>query len=429
MAKADIPQLQRALVETLRREGVLHVPAVEQAFLTVPRHVFLPDEPVEKVYADVAIMVKQDEQGRWTSSSSQPAIMAIMLEQLDLQPGMRLLEIGAGTGFNAALMAALVGQQGRVVSVDIQPDLVESARRRLEAAGYAWVEVVSGDGGYGYLEGAPYDRIILTVAAPVITPAWWEQLAEGGRIVLPLEIFGSQKSIAFARSGPVMESVSVSDCGFMMLQGAFAPGGANRLTLGPDPRVYLTGVSETPMPASLLYAYLGGPWEDWASGVRASVFDLFGGLRPWLSVHLLPGSLASLVAEDERAEPSVIPPLIYVGRGREMRLMQTLVTMGADGAAALVRPPGQPAPFRDWETAQADEQLWRTPFELYIRRLGPDSAQALRLAEAVSAWDAAGRPSTDRLRLRAVRHGSGVEAGEGEHLVEKPWTNIFVRFS
>lgn len=429
MTNSDISKLQRDLVMRLRKEEALHSQAVEQAFLSVPRHLFLPEEPVEKVYSDIAIMVKKDEQGRWTSSSSQPAMMAIMLEQLDLQPGMRVLEIGTGTGFNAALIAELVGRQGRVVSVDIQPDLVDAACRRLEEAGYEWVEVIHGDGGYGYPEGAPYDRIILTVASPVITPAWWAQLGEGGSIVLPLEIFSSQKSVAFVRRGHSMESVSISDCGFMMLQGAFAPEYPQRVPLGPVPGVYLAGSSKSPLAHRQLYELLAGTiaWVDWATGVNASVSELWTGLMLWLAVHPV-GTLTGLVAEGNRARPSVIPPLIYSGHGQDLRRMETLLVTSENGAAALVRPPGHAAPFRDWGNSSGDDRLWTIPFELYIRQFGLDTTLARQIRETIRDWDSAGRPTSSRLRLRAFPADGKVEVMENEHLVEKQWGNILVRF-
>ena len=126
--------------------------------------------------------------------------MAIMLEQLNPQPGHRVLEIGAGTGYNAALMGHLVGDSGLVITVDIDDDLVESAREHLGSAGLHRVSVVCGDGGLGYADRAPYDRIILTVGAWDIVPAWWKQLKLGGRLLLPLEVKGGvQKSVAFDR--------------------------------------------------------------------------------------------------------------------------------------------------------------------------------------------------------------------------------------
>src|SRR5688572_4600697 len=149
MNDADIQKYQQALVEQLKKANIFKTASVEEAFLKVPRHLFLPDEPLDKVYSDVAIVRKRGEEGQWTSSSSMPTIMAIMLEQLDLKPGQRVLEIGTGTGFNAALIASVVGPNGKVVTVDIQPDLVKDARKCLDVAGYDWVETVIGDGGHG----------------------------------------------------------------------------------------------------------------------------------------------------------------------------------------------------------------------------------------------------------------------------------------
>src|SRR4029077_5346990 len=120
------------------------------------------------------------------SSSSQPAIMAIMLDQLALAPGQRVLEIGAGTGYNAALLCPLTGPGGTVVSVDIDDDLAAQARGHLAAAGYPQVTVVAADGAGGYPPGAPYDRVIATVGVADLAPAWLRQAGPGARIVVPL---------------------------------------------------------------------------------------------------------------------------------------------------------------------------------------------------------------------------------------------------
>src|SRR5207245_8982442 len=114
--------------EELIASGCVPSPGVEGAFRAVPRHLFVPGVDPTEVYADRAIQTKRAPNGRGISSSSQPSIMAIMLEQLGLAPGMRVLEIGAGTGYNAALLAHLVGEQGHVTTVDIDPDPVEVAR-------------------------------------------------------------------------------------------------------------------------------------------------------------------------------------------------------------------------------------------------------------------------------------------------------------
>ena len=174
----QIIQLHDRFVEDLKIKGHIETPEVEAAFRAVPRHLFLPDVPLERVYSDEAILTKL-QNGQLVSSSSQPAMMAIMLEQLDLQPGHRVLEVGAGSGYNAGLMAHIVGDSGQVTTIDIDEDLVEGARNGLREAGRDAVTVVCQDGGFGHPDHAPYDRIILTVAAWDIVPAWREQLKPG----------------------------------------------------------------------------------------------------------------------------------------------------------------------------------------------------------------------------------------------------------
>ncbi|MGH3824765.1 MAG: methyltransferase domain-containing protein [Pseudonocardiaceae bacterium] len=120
-----------------------------------------------------------------SSSGSQPSIVADMLAALDVQPGQSVLEIGAGTGWNAALLSHLAGKHGRVVTVEVDPQLAQDARQALTTAGFHPL-VITGDGLAGYLPGAPYDRVISTAAIrEVVPPAWLEQLRPGGRLVTP----------------------------------------------------------------------------------------------------------------------------------------------------------------------------------------------------------------------------------------------------
>jgi protein-L-isoaspartate(D-aspartate) O-methyltransferase len=223
--------MNQALVDYLKEEGHIRTPSVEKAFLSVPRHLFLPRHPLEEVYADQAVMTKRIE-GVPVSSSSQPAIMAEMLEQLDARPGQNVLEIGAGTGYNAALLAQLVGRRGSVVSIDLDADLAAAARVHLGAAGCDSVKVIHGDGGYGYPPQSPYDRVIVTVGAGDLPAAWREQLKLGGRLVVPLVLAGVQASIAFVRQADKLESAAATFCGFMPMRGAFAvPRGPNSRSL------------------------------------------------------------------------------------------------------------------------------------------------------------------------------------------------------
>ncbi|HLI51631.1 MAG TPA: methyltransferase domain-containing protein, partial [Thermomicrobiaceae bacterium] len=222
-AAAQALKLREQLVDLLRRTGAITTEPVADAFLRVPRERFLPGVPVEAVYQDEAILTKEIG-GEPVSSSSQPAIMAIMLEQLDLEPGMNVLEIGAGTGYNAALLRELVGDRGRVTTVDIDAEVAGWARDRLDSAGYRDVNVVRADGAFGYPAAAPYDRIILTVGTADIAPAWIEQLRDQGRIVLPIWLRTSQVSAALEKHGSMLESVSLRPCGFMSIRGSLAGG-------------------------------------------------------------------------------------------------------------------------------------------------------------------------------------------------------------
>lgn len=216
-------RLNDRLVASLQESGALTDPEVTRAFRSVLRHHFLPGRPLSEVYEDTVILTKVSERGTAISSSSQPAIMAIMLQQLRPQPGQRVLEIGAGTGYNAALLGYLVGPQGRVVTLDLDPDLCAQARANLAAAGITNVEVVEADGAGGWPPGAPYDRIIVTASADDLSPAWLEQLVEGGRLVAPLMLEGpTQLSIGFQRQGRCLRADSLTYCGFMPLRGQMA---------------------------------------------------------------------------------------------------------------------------------------------------------------------------------------------------------------
>src|SRR5262245_5874509 len=145
MAEDEAAERRAALIAHLERDGALSDPAVRTAMLAIPRHRFLPEIPLALAYADDAIATKFAD-GVSISSASQPSIVAQMLEQLALAPGMRVLEIGAGTGYNAALLRTLVGPGGRVTTIDIDADITDAARAHLAAVGMTDVDVITGDG-------------------------------------------------------------------------------------------------------------------------------------------------------------------------------------------------------------------------------------------------------------------------------------------
>ena len=230
---SDFRDLNARMVDRLVERGYVRTPRVEEAFRAVYRHPFLPDVSLEKIYSGEAIVTKFGPDGLPISSSSEPAIMAVMVEQLQPQRGDRILEIGTGTGYNAVILAYLAGPEGVVITVDIDADIVQTARENLTRAGFGTVRVVCADGWLGAPEQAPYDRIEVTVGVWDLSPHWVDQLREGGILVAPLWLrSGVQASIAFKKEGQRLRSGSVEPCGFMRLRGPHA---------GPETYVRLDG--------------------------------------------------------------------------------------------------------------------------------------------------------------------------------------------
>ena len=215
----EAQRLHLRLVDELRGGGVIRDPRIETAFRAVRRHWFLPGIPLEDVYRDLALVTHRDDGGVPISSSSQPALMALMLEQLSVRPGMTVLEIGTGTGYNAALLGHLVGPGGSVLTVDLDPAVTGPARRHLAMAGASNVEVATADG-WELETTSRFDRIEATVGVWDLSPAWPAGLEPGGVLVVPIWLrAGQQVSVAFKEVDGRLESTSVEPCGFMRMRG------------------------------------------------------------------------------------------------------------------------------------------------------------------------------------------------------------------
>ncbi len=168
---------EKMVTETIEARGVSD-PEVLDAMRSVPRHKFVPDEHLASSYADHPLPIG------YGQTISQPYIVALMTELLELKPGERVLEIGTGSGYQAAVLAEL--ENISIYSIEIVPELAERAKIRLENLGYDQVHVLQGDGYYGWPEYAPFDAIIVTAAPDHLPSPLVEQLAEGGRIVVPI---------------------------------------------------------------------------------------------------------------------------------------------------------------------------------------------------------------------------------------------------
>jgi len=380
------------LVADLRRRGRIRSEPVAAAFSGVPRHLFLEGLDPALAYRDDAIPTRWDEAGRPTSSSSQPSIMAIMLEQLEPGPGQRILEVGAGTGYNAALLGALTGPQGTVVSVDIDAEVAAAAERHLAAAGAGNVRTLAADGAQGSPADAPFDRIIVTAAAWDLAPAWSRQLAPGGRLVLPLSLRGVQYTVALRPMREGFESTSVAACGFMPLRGPSA---------GPE-RIVALGASgltaELPddrrRDGAAVAAWLAEPpTEEVALGIDVTENEIWGSLALWIALG--DPEACRLSGFGEAADTAVAPLIRLPGQSLTHGLL------GARGVAALV--------------AQAPG---RSPFALSARGFGPGGAAlAGRLAGLVESWEHRGRPSGEGMRVVAVRPGAPLD--DADAIVDK----------
>ncbi|MBN1826566.1 MAG: protein-L-isoaspartate(D-aspartate) O-methyltransferase [Candidatus Eisenbacteria bacterium] len=168
---------REAMVRTQIEARGVRDPRVLAAMRAVPRHLFVPEDLHSRAYEDHPLPIGYDQ------TISQPYIVALMTELLDLEPGEKALEIGTGSGYQAAVLAELTDT---VFTIEIVPELAERARADLAAAGVRGVNVRAGDGYRGWPEEAPFDGIIVTAAPEEVPAPLIEQLAEGGRLVIPV---------------------------------------------------------------------------------------------------------------------------------------------------------------------------------------------------------------------------------------------------
>ncbi|WP_156754147.1 methyltransferase domain-containing protein [Actinokineospora pegani] len=353
-------ELARSLADGLRGSGDLTDPAWLAAFAETPRHVFVPrflltvggpelsaavdPEPwLKAVYSDHALTTEhRPHPAGWTttdgavlslptSSSTSPGLMARMVERLEVRTGHRVLEIGTGTGYNAALLCHRLGAD-KVVSVDLNPDLITTARNALATLGYTPVLVV-GDGGDGVPDHGPYDRIIATAAVPAIPAAWIDQLAPGGKIIANVR--------GELATGPLCLLTKAGE----KVSGRFLPMGGHFMWMRPEvdnplrPHQVASAATATPTARSttrlaplpmvddadfrfLLQLHIHG-----AESLYRNEVMIDGGRQPVVTLCASDGSRADVVAE---STPAGTHHVVQRGRRRLWDTVETAWRVFAD---------------------------------------------------------------------------------------------------
>ena len=202
------------LIENLKKYGYLRSKKVEDAMLAVKREDFVPDHMRNLAYKDTPLEIG------FGQTISAPHMVALMCEELELEEGLKVLEIGAGSGYHAAIISKIIGEKGKVYTVERIPELVEFAKNNLKRAGIKNVEVILGDGSLGLPEHAPYDRILVTCSAPDIPQPLVEQLKEGGILLIPVGRTFSILIKGRKRHGK-LEKREICECAFVPLVGKF----------------------------------------------------------------------------------------------------------------------------------------------------------------------------------------------------------------
>jgi protein-L-isoaspartate(D-aspartate) O-methyltransferase len=208
----DFDAARRQMVASQIRDRGIRSVSVLDAMESVPRHLFVPPERLHKAYVDEPLPIGEGQ------TISQPFMVAAMAEALLLDGHERVLEVGAGCGYQAAVLSRLARE---VIAVEAQPVLAASARERLARLGYANVRVEEGDGSAGWPETAPYDAILVTAAAPAVPQPLVDQLCEGGRLVIPVGTAERQELLRIVKREGRTTEKSLYACRFVPLLGRY----------------------------------------------------------------------------------------------------------------------------------------------------------------------------------------------------------------
>lgn len=211
----ELEKQKREVLAHLEAIGRLKSPEIKRAMLKVRRELFVLPEYKEEAWVDAPLPIV----GKATISA--PHMYVIMLEAVKLKPGEKVLEVGSGSGYGAALIKEIV-KRGKVITIEIVPEVCEFARKNLKRAGYKTVKVICGDGSQGFPKEAPYDSIIVTASCPEIPKPLIEQLKVGGRLVAPVGgISGGQDLIYLEKTKEGIKTENLGPVIFLELKGKY----------------------------------------------------------------------------------------------------------------------------------------------------------------------------------------------------------------
>ncbi|GED88523.1 methyltransferase, FxLD system [Streptomyces sp. 6-11-2] len=397
----DPNQLREALAQRLVDSGHLRSQAAIDAFRTTDRHAFLPGVGLESAYKEDAVPIKHDEHGEMISCISAPSIVATQLEQLGAQPGHKVLEAGAATGYNAALLGKIVTPDGQVWTLDVDQDLVAGASRHLADAGVDNATAVMADGAAGLPEHAPYDRIIFTVGAGDVPVKILDQLAPGGRLVLPMRIRGSiSRSFAFERDGETWRTVSCEMATFIPLRKGVCDDVYTLVPMASEGNVRLETFSEQDIDRDALRTVLDQQQTKLYTGVKFRQ----GSAWEWLYLYLacvLPNGLSRLPGH----RPGFTP---HFGWG-------SMAALDGGSLAYLTIREGEDERGRYWEVGVIGHGEG-----------GADLAE--RVVSEIRAWDASGGNDAPEpgFRMAVADSRDRLTADDPRFVVDKAYSRLVV---
>ncbi|PZT75769.1 methyltransferase, FxLD system [Streptomyces sp. AC1-42W] len=397
----DPHQYREALAQRLVDSGRLRSQGAIDAFRTTDRHAFLPDIDLENAYKEDAVPIKHDVHGEMISCISAPSIVATQLEQLGAQPGHKVLEAGAATGYNAALLGKIVSPGGQVWTLDVDQDLVAGAGKHLAQAGVDNATAVMADGAAGLPEHAPYDRIIFTVGAGDVPVKILDQLAPGGRLVLPMRIRGSiSRSFAFERDGETWKTVSCEMATFIPLRKGVCDDMYTLVPMAGDGNVRLETFSEQDIDRDALRTVLDQQQTKLYTGVKFRQ----GSAWEWLYLYLacvLSNGLSRLPGQ----RPGFTP---HFGWG-------SMAALDGGSLAYLTIREGEDTEGRYWEIGVIGHG-----------EAGTDLAE--RVVDEIRAWDATGGNGAPEpgFRMAVADSRDRLASSDPRFVVDKPCSRLVV---